>query len=261
MQGDGPDREQLLAPPEYVRPSVPEWVGEAELRAESRRREWRRARRARRVFSGVRGAHAETDIEYVGIGAMAATTEDEELAFRLLLGAQRVSVDGRAMLVVFLAEHAANIEKVSALDASGNAGAARLIGIVAAYDRDEPTATAAFRRADQRGDAIGAVACGALLRRRGLPNESEAAFERATERDSALGAALLCVTRWERGDHAAWREAWKRAARLGFDWDQFTSSRRVRLIRKIGRALLRAVESGERWIERHGGDPDRPEPS
>jgi hypothetical protein len=185
MQGDGPDREQLLAPPEYVRPSVPEWVGEAELRAESRRREWRRARRARRVFSGVRGAHAETDIEYVGIGAMAATTEDEELAFRLLLGAQRVSVDGRAMLVVFLAEHAANIEQVAAMDASGNAGAARLIGIVAAYDRDEPTATAAFRRADQRGDAIGAVACGALLRRRGLPNESEAAFERATERDSA----------------------------------------------------------------------------
>lgn len=208
----------------------------------------------------MRGGRPEADVEYVGIGMMAALAGDDESAFRFLLGAQRVAVDGRAMLVVMLAERAQSIEKISAMDVGGDPVAARLMGMVAACDRDEPAAMAAFNRADQRGDALGAVACGTLLRRRNSPGEAEAAFQRASDRGSALGAALLSVARWQRGDGADWRAAWSRAADLGFDCKQFPSPLRTRLLGKLRRALLHSSEVIERWVERHGGDPDQPKP-
>ena len=52
-------------------------------------------------------------------------------------------------------------------------------------------AEAAFRRADERGDAVAAFNLGVLLEDRGALAEAEAAYRRADERGDADGAFRL----------------------------------------------------------------------
>ena len=52
-------------------------------------------------------------------------------------------------------------------------------------------AEAAYRRADERGDAFGAVSLGLVLEERGDVEGAEAAYRRADERGDATGAFNL----------------------------------------------------------------------
>ena len=76
-------------------------------------------------------------------------------------------------------------------------------------------AEAAFRRADERGDAVAAFNLGVLLEDRGALAEAEAAYRRADERGDADGAFRLAVLLKERGalDEAA--AAYDRASGRG----------------------------------------------
>jgi len=81
---------------------------------------------------------------------------------------------------------------------------------------DLAEAEQAFRRADERGSAEGALNLGVLLRDRGDLAEAEQAFRRADERGSVEGAANLGAVLLDQGDREGAREALQRALeRLG----------------------------------------------
>jgi tetratricopeptide (TPR) repeat protein len=87
---------------------------------------------------------------------------------------------------------------------------------IAALDAEQPDhAEAAFRRADERGDAGGAYNLGVLLEQRGELQEAEAAYRRADERGDAKGASNLGVLLVQRGELQEAEAAYRRADERG----------------------------------------------
>jgi peptidoglycan hydrolase-like protein with peptidoglycan-binding domain/Flp pilus assembly protein TadD len=100
-------------------------------------------------------------------------------------------------------------------DERGDANGAFNLGGLLADRGDIPGAEAAYRRADERGDPGGAANLGALLERRGDLAGAEAAYHRADMRGDAGGAATLGALLERRGDMAGAEAAYRRAADRG----------------------------------------------
>lgn len=79
----------------------------------------------------------------------------------------------------------------------------------------------AYRRADERGDAEGALLLGVLLKRRGDLAGAEAAYLRAEARGSAPAACNLAVLLEAQGDVAAAEAAYRRADAKDFPGGAF----------------------------------------
>jgi tetratricopeptide (TPR) repeat protein len=87
---------------------------------------------------------------------------------------------------------------------------------IAAADTDEPErAEAAFRRADERGDPIGAYNLAIMLRQRGNLDEAEAAMRSADERGVAAATLRLGELQLERGEFDGAEAAFSRADERG----------------------------------------------
>jgi peptidoglycan hydrolase-like protein with peptidoglycan-binding domain len=104
-------------------------------------------------------------------------------------------------------------------------------------------AEAAYRRADARGSADGAVMLGALLERRGDPAGAVAAYQRADGRGDAAAAAKLGMLLERRHDYRAALEAYTRAQRS--DEPEVAELARLRA-RALALGLSVAGERGER---------------
>jgi len=133
---------------------------------------------------------AAADVDYAGLGVMMAATGEPEQAYFMLRRPRRLGSEARATADRFLAEYAVMIDELRDKDARGDREAARLVGVLATFERDEITATAAFRRADERGDVFGSVGLGVLLHRAGSAREAEEAFARASQRRRRLSRSL-----------------------------------------------------------------------
>ena len=100
-------------------------------------------------------------------------------------------------------------------DERGNADAAAKLGVLLEGREDVEGAEAAYRRADERGDAGAAFDLGVLLERRGDVEGAEAAYRRADERGSADAAVNLGVLLEGRGDVEGAEAAYRRADERG----------------------------------------------
>jgi tetratricopeptide (TPR) repeat protein len=88
-------------------------------------------------------------------------------------------------------------------------------GSMPEQQRDLANPEAAYRPADERGDANGAFNLAVLLEERGDLAGAEAAYHRADERDHAAAAANLGVLLEDQGDLAGAEAAFRRADERG----------------------------------------------
>lgn len=101
-------------------------------------------------------------------------------------------------------------------DQRGDATGALNLGLLLEARRDLAGAEAAFARADRRGDGLGAFNLGLLLlESRNDMAGAEAAFARADQRGDAKAAFNLAVLLSERGDLAGAEAAYRRADQRG----------------------------------------------
>src|SRR5579862_399358 len=91
--------------------------------------------------------------------------------------------------------------------------------LVARGDMD--AAEAAYRRADEQGEAVGAAYTGVFAEARGRLDDAEAAYQRADERGDGYGAFRLGLLRSRAGDWEGAREAWQRAEERGYERPPF----------------------------------------
>jgi tetratricopeptide (TPR) repeat protein len=100
-------------------------------------------------------------------------------------------------------------------DERGDALAAHRLGRLLERHGDQAAAEQAYRRADERGDAQGALSLGQLLERRGNLATAEQAYRRADERGDAQGAYCLGRLLERRLDSVGFEAAYRRAADRG----------------------------------------------
>jgi hypothetical protein len=100
-------------------------------------------------------------------------------------------------------------------DERGDANGSFNLGCLLAERGDTTGAVAALRRADERGDAAGASNLGVLMEQQGDFDAAHAAYRRADERGYAHGSFNLGLLLERRGDLAGAEEAYRRAARRG----------------------------------------------
>jgi peptidoglycan hydrolase-like protein with peptidoglycan-binding domain/TPR repeat protein len=100
-------------------------------------------------------------------------------------------------------------------DERGDAGAASNLGVLFERRGDQAGAEGAYRRADERGDVNGAFNLGGMLAERGELAGAEAAYRRAEERGHPTAASNLGVLLERRGDLAGAEAAYRRADARG----------------------------------------------